>query len=120
METINERIKKVRIEENLKQAQFAERLGIRQSSLSDIENGKTKFIDERNIKIICQEFNISEKWLRDGEGSMRNQTDYTIFSLLGERINSLSEIERRAIMDFIKLPEKQKELIMDFMRKLNG
>jgi transcriptional regulator with XRE-family HTH domain len=53
----------------LKQGIFAQTLGIPQTTLSTIEHGKSP-LQERYIKLICLTFNVSENWLRTGEGEM--------------------------------------------------
>lgn len=53
----------------MNQKEFAEHLGLGQSTLAMIEVGKRTFND-RHIKIICSTFNVNEDWLRTGEGEM--------------------------------------------------
>ena len=48
---------------------FAEQIGLSQTSLSMIEMGRNPLTD-KNIKLICSTFNVNERWLRDGEGEM--------------------------------------------------
>jgi transcriptional regulator with XRE-family HTH domain len=69
METIQRRLIAIRKYMGLSQAAFAERLGLTHTSISFMENGKTK-ITEQNIKTICYEFGISVDWFRTGEGNM--------------------------------------------------
>lgn len=64
---MNERIKKVRLEHGLSQEEFGKKIGIRRSSVSLLESGKNTPAD-RTVKLICQEFNVNEQWLRTGEG----------------------------------------------------
>jgi transcriptional regulator with XRE-family HTH domain len=54
---------------DLKQGVFAQTMGIPQTTLSTIENGKSP-LQERHIKLICLTFNVNETWLRTGEGDM--------------------------------------------------
>lgn len=67
--TIGERIKAVRTDKKLTLEKFGEKIGIKKSSLSQIENGKVNVTD-RVIKSICREFNVNEHWLLTGEGDM--------------------------------------------------
>lgn len=67
--TIGERIKAVRTSKKLTLDKFGEKIGIKKSSLSQIENGKVNVTD-RVIKSICREFNVNEHWLLTGEGDM--------------------------------------------------
>jgi len=66
---LNERIKQLRKELGLTLEKFGERIGLRKSSLSQIENG-VHGVTEQLIKSICREFNVNENWLRTGEGEM--------------------------------------------------
>ncbi len=67
--SVNERIRLIRCELNLSQRQFAEKLEIRQSILSQIEKGSTT-VSARLIKNICSACNVSENWIKTGEGDM--------------------------------------------------
>jgi transcriptional regulator with XRE-family HTH domain len=79
-ENILERIRIVRGESGLKQTQFADKIGISQSTLSEIERGKY-FPSEASLKLLESEFCISDDWLKRGEGPMlREETlgEYTV------------------------------------------
>jgi len=69
--SINERIKVLRKTLKLTQTNFGEKVAIAQGHLTNIETGK-RDVTEKNIKIICFEFNVSESWLRTGEGDIFN------------------------------------------------
>ncbi|WP_229386629.1 helix-turn-helix transcriptional regulator [Lysinibacillus sphaericus] len=69
------RIKEIRNSLKMNQTEFAQHLGLSQSTLAMIEVGKRKFSD-KHIKIICSTFNINENWLRTGEGEMFNSSLY--------------------------------------------
>lgn len=68
METINERIKLLRIDNKLTQKQFADRILVTQSYLSRIENGK-ETPNDKLTKLIALEFNVATGWLEKGIGS---------------------------------------------------
>ena len=70
--TINERIREVRQTLGLTQNKFSERIAISASYLAGMELGGKK-VNERAIQLIVMEFNISEHWLRTGEGSMYDE-----------------------------------------------
>lgn len=69
MMPINERTKEVRQTLRLTQSKFAKRIAISTSYLAGIELGDKK-ANERIIRLISMEFNVSEHWLRTGEGAM--------------------------------------------------
>lgn len=64
---IGSRIKQHRNQLGLNQAEYAEKLGLKQGIISAMEKG-TRNVSDRTIRIICSEFNVSERWLRTGEG----------------------------------------------------
>ena len=66
---MNERIKKLRKALGLTQQEFAHRLNIGRGTLANYEVGRNEPIDAV-ISLICREFNVSETWLRTGEGEM--------------------------------------------------
>lgn len=66
---MNERIKELRKALGLTLDKFGERVGLKKSSLSQIENGVNGVTDQL-FKSICREFNVDENWLRTGEGEM--------------------------------------------------
>lgn len=53
----------------LTMAAFGQRIGLSQPRISAFVNGKATPSD-RTIADICREFNVSEQWLRTGEGEM--------------------------------------------------
>lgn len=65
-----ERIKKLRKEKGLSQAQLAAMLGIQQGSLSEIESGKTKASKRLLLAILYYYRDIDIKWLSTGKGDM--------------------------------------------------
>ncbi|MDP1394429.1 helix-turn-helix transcriptional regulator [Lysinibacillus capsici] len=69
------RIKEIRNALSMNQTEFAQHLGLSQSTLAMIEVGKRTFND-KHIKIICSTFNINEDWLRTGKGEMFNSSLY--------------------------------------------
>lgn len=71
---MNSRIIQIRKSLNLNQKYFADEIGMKQSSLSDIERGINS-VTERTILIICSKFNVNENWLRNGVGEMFIEID---------------------------------------------
>ena len=66
---IGNRIKKLRKYLGLNQTEFGIVIGIKQSTVAGYETGVRDPIDTI-ILSICREFNVSEKWLRTGNGEM--------------------------------------------------
>lgn len=69
MSTENERIKEVRKAIGLTLEKFGERVGMKKSSLSTVENG-VNAVSNQLRSAVCREFGVDEFWLRTGEGEM--------------------------------------------------
>ena len=66
---MKDRLKELRRALNLTQQKFADKLGVKQNTVAQYEMGRNDPSDAVIISI-CREFNVSEAWLRNGEGEM--------------------------------------------------
>lgn len=66
---MKDRIRKIRIANNLKQSEFGERLGIKGNTVTGYETG-VRTPSDAVIVSICREFGVNEDWLRNGTGEM--------------------------------------------------
>ena len=71
---VNKRIKELRKHLGFTLDQFGEHVGLKKSTLSNIENGKNN-ITEQTFISICREFNVNPEWLRNGTGDMFLELD---------------------------------------------
>ena len=111
---INRRIRLFRKEDlKLSQREFAEKLGLKQTSLSSIENGAAN-VSERNIKEICRVFKVNEKWLRTGEGEMFTQTNDNLIDEVAKQYN-LGEGSKMLMEMFLNFNAEQRETILNFI-----
>ena len=67
--TIGERIRKVRRSNDLTQQEFADRIGSKRNTVATYEMGRS-VPSAAVLSLIEREFNVSEEWLRTGEGEM--------------------------------------------------
>lgn len=74
MEAINDRIAWCVKDSKLTKTAFSEKLNVSQAFISQLCSG-AKMPSDRTIADICREFNISELWLRTGEGEPHIQRD---------------------------------------------
>lgn len=110
--TQNERIKEVRKSLGLTLEKFGERIGLKKSAVSLIENGKNAVTDA-NVKAICREFGVDYIWLTTGDGEMFVDTDDDFI----ERIDRIMVGEDDARKDLFKaLLEASDEDIAAFQR----
>ena len=65
MKTIGERIKKVRKKKGMTQSEFADKLCLSRTHITNIENGKDN-VSGSVIRLISILFDISEDWVKTG------------------------------------------------------
>ena len=71
---LNTRIKELRKALGLTMEKFGEKIGVKKAAISKLEKGENNVSDQM-FKSICREFNVSEEWLRTGEGEMFQPKD---------------------------------------------
>ena len=107
---VHHRLRLVRKALNLNQIEFAKQIGLTQTSLSMIEVGNNTLTD-KNIKLICATFNVSEQWLRNGKGEMFNASPYA--KELGDILETLTPETQRYLFtmarELLSLQEKLSE-----------
>jgi len=110
MNTVNERIRIVRKDNNLTQKQFADRILVTQSYLSRLESGKEQ-PNEKLVKLIALEFDVPTGWLETGIGSQ--SIDKTSFDYYVRGNNELQqEAVQKSIESFaVYLKELNNEVI---------
>ena len=99
---MNERLKEFRKKLKLNQHDFSAKIGISQSALTLMENGK-RAIRDVYISQMVNIFNLNENWLRTGEGEMFVQSN--TFSLDEKaKQHNLSELEIDIMRGYMELP----------------
>lgn len=94
---MHERIKELRKYLGLTQAEFGEKIAMRQTGVAWLESGDRKITD-RVITTICAVFGVDEIWLRTGDGEMfqtptRDEqiTDFVGKTLFGDDDNDFAK-----------------------------
>ena len=113
---MNNRIKWIRKQKNLSQADFAEALNLKRNSISLIEVGKRNPSD-RTIMDICKTFNVSEEWLRTGNGDPFIETPSSVLDQL-RREYDLDDFTTNLVLQYLKLDADQRQLVQDFFYKV--
>lgn len=120
---MNDRIKKVRTALGLSQQEFADRIGIKRGAVANYEVGRNEPIDAV-ISLICREFNVSERWLRTGDGEMFVQIsrDKEIMRFVGDVMQGEDDNFRRRFLLALaaRLPEEHWADIEDFARQITA
>lgn len=119
---MNERIKELRKALGLNQTEFGEKIGIKQGSVAGYESGVRTPLDSV-ILSMCREFNVSEKWLRTGEGEMflpvpeEDEVASYVAELL-EPDNPFADLIVQVMRTYSQLDSKSQEVLLEFSRKL--
>lgn len=110
---MNERVKELRQVLGLSGEKFGNAIGVKRSAISDIETGRNS-LSEQMIKSICLAYNVSEIWLRTGEGSMFNRTKETFLSEMQKQY-SLSDFQVEIVKSYLELSDRDRESIDKFI-----
>lgn len=86
---MEQRIKAIRKAQKLTQTEFGQRVGVKGNTVTNYETG-LRMPSEAVIRSICREFNVSERWLRTGEGEMvvRRSAGEEISAFVGDVLSS--------------------------------
>lgn len=109
------RFKAVREHFNLSMGAFGERIGLSTSGVSAIEYG-TRVMSEKHIKLICAAFpDISEEWLRAGEGEMLLPTpiDNQAISARVAREYGSDPLLRAFMTTYLQLDDAKRDLLLE-------
>lgn len=114
--TIGERIKLLRKELGLNQSQFADKIGLKQAAIGLYENNQRGVADHIRL-LICEKYNVNEKWLSTGEGEMFTKTDSTVIAQLTAEYG-LDAFEKDLIEGFLKLRPEERKVIKSYVSNL--
>lgn len=122
METINDRIAWCVKDSKLTKTAFSEKLNVSQAFISQLCSG-AKMPSDRTIADICREFNISELWLRTGEGEphIQRDEDEEFLEVMEQIHMSDDELIKRIIKAYWFMEDEEKaalrKLIDGFTKK---
>lgn len=113
---MEERLKSLRSALNMNQKDFAQSLGLGQSTWAMIEIGKRE-LNDRHVKLICSIHNVNKDWLLTGNGEMfvqlsqDDETAHIVQDMLGSNAGSFYNIILEIAKSYKKLsPTSQKAL----------
>lgn len=111
---IGDRIKKLRDENNISQADLSEFLGISQQALSKWENGKTQPDNETLVKL-SNYFNVSIDYLLGNSESKKINKPYDdeLEKVLFSKAKDLTYDEKKTIINVINAIKKETDKELD-------
>ncbi len=114
---IGNRIKFLRKEMfKLTQAKFGEKIGFKATAIGEMESGNRNVTD-RAIILICNEFDLNEKWLRTGEGQMKLPNIDDALNQLSKEYN-LNNIEYEFLHSYLNLDLNKRAAVVDFLKNI--
>ena len=110
---INARIKNLRKALKLSQAEFGERIGLKQGAISRVEQEGVP-VTEQNIKLICEKFNVRREWLTEGKGEMLQETEDSLFASFAERYH-LDPAEQMLAKYLLRLTSEERQMVKQYI-----
>lgn len=110
----------------LSQTDFAKPLGLTQSAIVGYEKGR-RSLSPATIMAICREYNVSEAWLRNGEGEPLLKENISLMEgPVSECMDTLSSVygldiaDIALIVEYMKLDKSKRIVIREFLAGCKG
>ncbi len=117
---MKDRIKKLRKNLNMTQAEFSSRIELSRNFIAQIETG-AKFPSDRTISDICREFNVNKEWLLTGKGNMYDMPEDEIAAVVSELLeesNPFYDLIIGIMETYQGLDSKSQELLKNSAQRL--
>lgn len=116
-ETILARVRKVFAESGHSQTGFAKKIGVTPAYIWKILNKDDSMPSDRTIADICREFNVSEVWLRTGEGEMHIELpeDAEFDLIMTEIQESDDDLIKSILKAYWELPDTKKAAVKEWL-----
>lgn len=113
METIAERIIQIVGENGGNKSEFARKINVTPAYISKLEKKPESVPSDRTIADICREFNVSELWLRTGEGEphIQRDEDEEFLEVMEQIHTSDDELIKRIIKAYWFMEDEEKAAI---------
>lgn len=113
---MEKRIREIRRIYNLSQAQFAERLGLKQPTIAGYENGKD--VPPSTIVTICKLFpEINGVWLRTGEGEMKLEESLEDAERMANLMRGMNENKKKLFRLISDMPDELLDEMISYLKK---
>lgn len=117
--TMAERFKEIRKKFGLSQSDFAAKIRVTPSAISNIETG-SRGSSGAMILNICREFGVSEEWLKTGEGEMLAPLEEKarIAGFIGDTLNVPDSFKFQLISALSQLSPAEWDMLADIAERL--
>lgn len=119
--TLGERMKEVRRNAGIKQAEFGALFGVKEGTVTSWETG-LRNPSNAILSAICEKFSVNREWLLTGEGEMLRQlSEDEELELIFDQIHMSTDPTIRAIIRaYWKLPDNAKAAVRQFIMAAAG
>lgn len=114
--TINERIRTLRKQKGLTQAEFGKKIGIGQAGVSKLEQ-EGNVVVEQNIRLISEAFGVNPAWLRTGEGKAQIDEEEAFIQRMIDRYQ-MEGLDATVIRAYLTLTREQRQTIREAIQPL--
>ena len=116
---MKERVKLVRAKSKLTQTQFATHLGVTRDIIASWENGRVE-PPEALVRVLCREFGVSYKWLKQGETPMDVPASALAIEKFDAIMNGDNEFLKAVLCTLIDLPVETWQKVASFVDVLQA
>lgn len=107
------RIKQVRKTVGISQSAFGAKLGLSRDVINNLEQGRNKGgTPDYVIKLICQTYGVSERWLRTGEGEMFTAAPQNAIDVFAAAHPDMSALQRTIIAGVLRLTDEEQAAVL--------
>ena len=119
-DTVKDRIKQIRKELKLTQAEFGEKIGVKGNTVTGYESG-IRSPSDAIVVSICREFGVNEVWLRTGEGEpfQEESREEQILRAATQTVRSSNEFRKQVAFLLAQLSESDWEVLGNIYKKLD-
>lgn len=114
---MKERIRNVRKALGLTQTEFAEKLGIKQNTMANIETGRRN-ASKQLLFSICREFGVNLDYLLHGDEPMFAPKDVTTLDKIDQYLTGENPFVRAVFMELACLSDQEWEYMYKFLKKV--
>lgn len=114
---MHDRIKDIRKALDMTQTEFAQRIGIKQNSLANIEIGRRN-ASNQVVTSICREFGVNLDYLLHGTGPMFAPKEATALDRIDQLLGGGNEFVKAVFVELADLSDDEWQVLHDFVQRV--
>ncbi|MDY2655829.1 MAG: helix-turn-helix transcriptional regulator [Candidatus Limiplasma sp.] len=114
---MHDRIKDIRKALDMTQTEFAQRIGIKQNSLANIEIGRRNASNQVVISI-CREFGVNQDYLLKGEEPMFIPKEEAAHDRIDQLLSGGNNFVKAVFIELADLSDEEWQVLHDFVQRV--